>query len=325
MKRYQLTGFAAVLACALVLPFAAGHAQGFPNREIKVISGYAAGTGGDIMVRFFAEQIRPFIGDKAVIVENKPGALSSIGAEAVARARPDGHTLFITGAVPLTANKFLLKKIGYDPVTDFSMISTLLWQPVVLIVPPTSPAKTVAELTALLKAKQGKASYGGVSTSSIATAEIYKSLVGLDVLQVPYKQTSPALSDMQDGSLDFIFGDPLAVLPLHRSGKVRALAVTTPQRSSTAPELPTMVEAGVPGYEWTSWWAAAAPPGTPREIVNTLNGWFTDMLKKESVKTFLFTNGAEPFPGTPESAKQRQIADITRWQTLFKQLNIEPQ
>jgi tripartite-type tricarboxylate transporter receptor subunit TctC len=317
-------GFCLVLSALALLAAAPTAAQSFPSREIHVVCGFPAGSGADVFVRFFAEQIKPFT-DKPVIVENKPGALSSIGAEYVARSRPDGHTIFITGAVPLTANLFLLKKLNYDPVKDFSPVSMLLWQPVVLMVNPKLPVKSVAELTTYLKVKGMKATYGGVSASSIGTAEIYKSMTGVTAVQVPYKEAIPALNEMLEGSLDFIFGDPVVAMENYRSGRVRVLAVSTRQRVATAPEIPTMIEAGIPDYEWTSWWAAMLPAGVPPDTVATLNGWFRQILAKAEVKAFLNQFAAEPFPSTPAELTQRQVADIERWRTLFKSMNIEPQ
>jgi tripartite-type tricarboxylate transporter receptor subunit TctC len=313
----------AILVLAAMLPLAAS-AQDYPTRDIRVICGFPAGSGADVFVRFFADQMKSFT-DKPVIVENKPGALSVIGAEYVARAKPDGYTVFLTGATPITSGIYLFRKLNYDPVRDFQPITTMLWQPVILTVSHKSPVNNVRDLISLVRAKGDKSTYGGPATSSIATAEIFKSMTNLVSLQVSYKDSAPAVLDMNDGTLDFMFLDPVSAMENYRSGRVKAIAVTTPQRVSSAPEIPTMAESGVPGYDWTSWWAALVPAGTPQPIVNTLNGWFKELLARPVTKDFLGKFAAEPWYGSPEQARAKQLDEIEKWKEIARIAKFEPQ
>ncbi len=316
----------ATLSLAGLLVLSTAHAQSdYPNRDIRIICGFPAGSGADVFVRFFVEHMKPF-SSKPLIVDNKPGALSVIAAEHVARSKPDGYTLFLTGATPITSSVYLFRQLKYDPIKDFTPISTLLWQPVILTVSSKSSITSVKDLIAHLRAKGDKATYGGTSTSSVANAEIFKSRLGLDqVVQVAYKESQQAIADMYDGSLDFIFADTVAAMESSRSGRTRSIAVTTPQRVSSLPDLPTLHESGLEGYDWTSWWAVLAPAGTPPEIVATVNGWVNQMMVKPEVKAFLNQFGADPMPGNPESTRKRQVEEIERWKEIVRIAKIEPQ
>jgi tripartite-type tricarboxylate transporter receptor subunit TctC len=300
------------------------RAQEYPSREIKIVCGYPAGSGADVLTRYFAEQVRIASG-KTVIVENKAGALSAIAAEYVARAKPDGYTLFISGGAAYTANTYLLAKMSYDPVKDFTPIAPLLIQPFVLIVDGKRPFKSVMELTTYLKEKGDRAFYAAPSSLPIANAEMYKNATGVKAVQIPYKTSAQALTEMLDGTVDLYFADPVQAKEQINSGKFRALAVTMPRRARAFPDLPTMAEAGVPGVEVTSWWAMFGPANMPNDVTQKLNGWVTKALATDEVKTFLNNVGAEPFPGSPDFLAQHVKKEIALWADIQKVAKFEPQ
>ena len=224
-----------------------GQAQDYPSKEIHLYVGFPAGTGADTLVRYIANKLRAKAG-RPIIVENKVGMGGAIAAEAVARAKPDGYTLLLTGTNTHAIAPFMFKNLAYDPVKDFTPITTIQKLAFVLAVTPQTPVNSVAELTAYLRKKE-KTSYGSAATTSLAAGELYKTHIKLDVLRVDYKGTPEAVADLHTGLIDFIFVDAGYGLALAREGRLRVLAVTSGTRIAAAPEVPTMSESGLPGFD----------------------------------------------------------------------------
>ncbi len=326
MTMMKMTRRAALGALAAVPLSLGAHAQqDWPAREIHIVCAYAAGTGADVTVRYYANEIQKLSG-RTVVIDNKPGAFGNIGAEFTARAKPDGYTLLITPAAASHAmNVHAFKSLPYDPVKDFAPVALLSEQAFVLIVNPAINVNSVAELTAYVKAKQGKSSYGAPNVSALLSSEMYKQIAGFESQTVRYQATPQAQTDMLGGHLDFIFGDSVFAIEQAKAGRVKALAITLSKRSAASPELPTMAEAGVTGFEFAGWWSAYFPANTPKPIVDKMSTWLQDIVKREETKKFLLGFGNEPAPGGPEKLASFQKEYTDRMGRIFKAAKIEPQ
>jgi tripartite-type tricarboxylate transporter receptor subunit TctC len=301
------------------------QAQDYPAKSITVVNGYAAGAGPDVPIRYFAEKLRELSG-KPVIVENRPGALTNIAAEAVARAKPDGYTVFITaGNSTMAANPYLFRKLPYDPQKDFTPVTTLYQTAFVLVVNSKMPVKSLAELTAYLKQKKDRASYGYSGSLGLATAELYKSMAGLDTPGISYKSLQQSIPDVLSGALDFIFQDAAVIREQTRAGQFRALAVTPQRRTAVMPDVPTMSEAGFPGYDLSGWFAAYLPANAPAAIVERLSGLLNQIVANDETNKFLTGNGLDPMPGSPQKLAQFQSAELEKWGRILKAARVEPQ
>ncbi len=304
------------------------HAQTWPDkdREFRVICGFPAGSGADIVVRYYANKLAAVSGQK-VIVENKAGMISALAAETVARAKPDGYTIFINPANSShAANLFLFKKLPYDPIKDFTPVTTLHSLFFVLTVDPDSPYKSVKELTDGLKKKGDQVSYATTSPTSLVSAELYKSGSGFKALGIPYKNYPESFPEMRLGKIDFQFIDSGFAAELLRSGKLRGLAITAGQRSSLMPDLPTMIEAaGIPEYDIRGWFAVFLPAKVPQPVVDKLEGWFNQIVTMDDTKRFLANVGSEPMPGSAKSLAELLPKEIKKWEKLIKLAKIEPQ
>jgi tripartite-type tricarboxylate transporter receptor subunit TctC len=299
-------------------------AQTYPTRTISIVLGYPPGGGVDIPARFIAARLASLSG-QTVIVLNKAGANGNIAAQEVARAAPDGYTLMWAPSSVYSANMFLYKKLNYDARKDFTLISPGSQYGFVLAVNPKSPARTVAELTDLLKKKGDKAQYGSGSSTSMAVAELYKSMTGLETLNVPYKTMQDTARELGNGVLDFMFIDAPFGMGQLAGGQIRALAVTLPQRMPFAAEIPTMDEAGVKGYELTGWMALAAPAKTPPDIVAKLRGWMKQIVEEPETAKFLETAASVPFYLPPDKIDAYWDAQIDKWRKLIDLAKIEAQ
>jgi tripartite-type tricarboxylate transporter receptor subunit TctC len=298
-------------------------AQSYPGtRPVTLSLGFAAGGGADILARYYAEKLAPALGS-TVIVENKAGANGNIAAQGVAKAKNDGYTLLFAPSAGLAGGTYLYKNLGYEPRKDFDLVAPLCDLPFFLAVGPDSPAKSVADLTALLKSK-ADSSYGTANTTSKAATELYKSLAGITSVEVPYRSTVNAIPELGNGTLDFMFLDGAFGLGQADAGKIRLLGVTSKTRFDSAPQVPTMQESGV-NFGFTVWWMVAAPAGTPAPIVNQLNRAFNSISTTAETKTFLLRNGSLPMTGSPADSKQRLIDDTAQWGLIAKLGNIEPQ
>jgi tripartite-type tricarboxylate transporter receptor subunit TctC len=323
MKHCRLGLLAALL---LILPIGAlAQAWPEPGRELKVFVGFPPGSGADTNVRFFATKLAAISGHP-VIVENRPGMLTSLAADAVAKAAPNGYTILFTGVSSSHgANTVLFKKLPYDPVKDFTPVTTLFQGNFILMVNAGSPHRSVAELTAALRAAGSKASYGYGSPTALAASEMYRIRTGLQTVGIPYKTSVASMPEMYSGALDFQFIDGTFGSAQIRAGKLRALAIATGERSSLL-DVPTMKEAaGIPDFDISPWWAAFLPARTPQPVVARLEGWLNQITAMEETRKFLAGNVAEPSPGNTKMLIGRLEREMRKWAELAKVVKFEPE
>jgi len=300
----------------------------YPNRAIKMIVPYPAGGTTDLLGRLIADQFKNGLNNgvaATVIVENKPGAGTTLGADQVAKSEPDGYTLLMATSTTLAINKTLYKKLPYDPVKDFAAISLMASVPFALIVNPSIPAKTLAEFIAYAKAHPGLA-YGSAGNGSPQHlgAELLKTQAGIDVRHVPYRGSVPAMLDVIANHISFMIVDLEPALPQIREGKVRVLGVTTPKRVAVAPDIPTMAESGLPDYQLVAWQGLVAPAGTPREVVDALAAQMAKMLADPATSGRFATLAIEPLPGsTPDSFASYIKTEVDRWAMIVKSSGAE--
>ena len=311
-----LRGLAALL---LIWSSACACAADYPTRAIHLIVPFAPGGGNDTVARLVSDGVTAELG-QPVVVENRPGAGGVVGAEAVARAPADGYTLFLGGVGSHAINPNLHAHLSYDPIRDFAPITLVASAPLVLVVHPSVPAKSVRELVALAKAQPGHLNYAsnGNGSSSHLAAVMFDSMTGADMVHVPYKGLSPALTDLLSGQVQLMFSSVVAILPHVKAGKLRALAVSSPARMALLPDLPTIAESGVPGYESSSWYGILAPAGTPPEVVKRLNAALVKVIAQPAFRDALAREGAEPVGNSPEAfgafikAEKERLGDVIR-------------
>jgi tripartite-type tricarboxylate transporter receptor subunit TctC len=322
--RHGIRWLAAAAVAAGLTSAASAQTSTYPNRTITLVLPFAAGSGTDVTTRIISQQLGVALG-VPIVIENKPGANGSIAATYVARAVPDGYTLFVTTNTSHSANPFLLKTMTYDPVKDFTAIARTGDLPFMLVVNNDVKAKTVAELVAYGKANPGKLTYASGSSSAIVSGATFARNAGIEMLHVPYKSSPPAMNDVIGGRIDMMFTDVPSGLP-HVTGKaLRALAVTTTKRSPLVPELPTMQEAGVPDFNITSWQAYFGPAGLPKEIVTRLNSEIRKIVEKPEMKAKLAELGMDAFSGTPEELDTFVKEQLVLWEKLITNAKIEKQ
>jgi tripartite-type tricarboxylate transporter receptor subunit TctC len=300
------------------------YGQDYPSQDIRFVCGFPAGSGADVLVRYFGEKVRPLAG-RTIIVENKVGAAGNIAAVYTARSKPDGHTIYVHAASAIAANMHLFKAPPIDAAKDLQIAAGVNKQPFMVVVPASSPYKTVAELTEAMRKKGDKASYAQSNTSGKVMGELYKQATGVQAVEVPYRTANDSLNDFASGRIDYGMMDPVFALSQARAGRLRMLAVSTPQRMQAVPDLPTMAEAGVPGVELLTWFSAIVPAATPRSIVDKINKWFNEVLATEETKTFLNNFGGDPFITTPDDAQALFRQGVRDWERYVKAANIEPQ
>jgi len=307
-----------------VLALAAGLAQSqqYPTKPVRIIAPFAPGGGTDFIARLIAQKLTERLGPQ-VIVENKPGAGGNLGAEFAVKSAPDGYTLLLV-AGSYTVNPSLYK-LSFDPVNDITPIVQLSQGPFVVAVHPSVPANNLKELIELARRQPDKLSYASAGSGSIThlASELFLDMAKVKIVHIPYKGTGPALNDTIAGSTQLIFGSVSTTLQFIKSGRLRGLAVTTPRRISALPDLPTVAEAGVPGYEVVLWHGLVAPKGVPRPIVDRLNREANEVLKAKDMGDLLATDGVAPAGGTPEQFRAVIKADIERWRGVVKQANIK--
>ncbi len=297
----------------------AGAAQDYPTKPVRIVVPYAAGGGTDALARFLSHGLEQRLG-QPFIIENRPGQGTATGGAYVARAAADGYTLLAATSSTLAFNPTVYKKLPYDPLTDFSPISLVAAVPFVLVVNPSLPVKTVADLVVLAKSKPGELSYasGGTGAAHHIYMELLKSMTGIDVKHIPYRGGGPALGDVVAGHVPMMFGDVGQVTGLVREGRVRALGVTLGKRVETLPDVPTMVEAGLEGYEANSWQSIVAPAQLPRPIVGALNKALTGFLAEPATKEHFLKLGMQPLSSTPEAFADYLRAEIVKWAPVIK-------
>ncbi len=302
------------------------HAQGsYPSKPVRLVAPSSAGGGSDIVARSLAPKLSERLGQQ-VIVENRPGAGTVIGSDYVAKAPADGYTLLL-GIATLAINPALLKKMPYDAVRDLAPITKVASSPNVLVLHPSVPVRSVKELIGFVRARPGQLSFAsaGVGTNPHMAMELFLSMTKLKMVHVPYKGSAPAITDLVGGHVAAMAATALTGIPQIRSGRLRGLAVSSAKRSPSAPELPTVAEAGVPGYEATQWYGVLAPAGTPPEIIKRLNTELVQILQLADVKSRFAADGAEPVGDSPEQFGQYIRSELTKWAKVARDAGIQPE
>jgi tripartite-type tricarboxylate transporter receptor subunit TctC len=323
-----MTGYRAAVAGSLALLGAwlglgsAASAQSYPSRQISVVVPFPAGSATDGVARRLADSIKEATG-ATVIVENKPGADGNLAALAVLRAEPDGYTVFVTGNSTHAANVNLFNTMPYDPKADFAAVGGIMTIPMMLTVKPEFPAKTVNEFIAVAKAREKPLSFASGNTSSRGSAELFRSRAGITLQHVPYRGMPQGITDVLAGQIDLIFADTSSGMGAVRDGGLRAIAVTSPKRVASLPDVPTIAESGLPGYEFAAWVGVFVRTKTPREIVTKLNELVTAFVNNPATTSYLTTIGATPFPSTPEQLAAFAEADTKRWAEIVDVAKME--
>jgi tripartite-type tricarboxylate transporter receptor subunit TctC len=315
---------ATFLACTLCIVAALAHAQQYPTKPITLLVGYPPGGSVDATARVVAERLSQML-KQPVVVANHPGATGNIAAEQLAKAAPDGYTLYVGTSINAVSVS-LFKSLPYDPVKDFAPISRLVESPSILVVSPAVPARNVKELVALAKASPGKLTYAttGPGSSPHLCAELFSTLAGIKMLHVPYKGGGETMQDLISGRVDLTFSNPTSIMQLVESGRIRALAATTAKRFSQMPELPTMIDAGYPDFDLSAWYALYAPSGTPPGIIALLNADLAKILAMPDVKELLAKQGLEASPSTPEALGDELKSDIAKYAKLLRDADVQP-
>jgi len=307
---------AAGTAAALLAP---GQAQDYPSRPITLVVPYAAGGGNDVMARIVADKMSKSLGQQ-VVVENRPGAGGSTATRAVAKSAPDGYTLVIGGTGTLAVNPTLYPDVGYDPRKDFAPIGLIGTSALVVLVHPSLPARSIRELIDLAKKEPGKLNYAsaGVGSGIHLGTVLFEQMAGVKLTHVPYRGTGPALTDLIGGHVAIYFSSLPSAVGIAKDGKVRALAVTGSQRSDVFPDLPTVAEAALPGYESVLHYGIVAPTGTPRPIIAKLSAALRDAVNAPDTKERMAKDGTEPLPSTPEEYAADIDREETKWSAIVK-------
>jgi tripartite-type tricarboxylate transporter receptor subunit TctC len=315
-----------LIAIALAASPHAALAQAWPAKPVRIVVPFPPGGGTDIGTRVLAQKLQEAWG-QAVVVENKPGAAGIVGTELTAKSAPDGYTFMMGNIGTHAINVSLYKQLSYDPVKDFAPVSMVADLPLLLLVHPSVPAKSVQELIALARSQPGKLNFSssGAGGSMHVAAELFKSMAGVDMVHIPYKGGAPAVADLISGQVPLSFATVLETIQFVKAGKVRALAVTNNRRSVALPDLPTISEAGLPGYQSISWLALFAPAGTPKEIVNKASAETVRILKLPDVRERLLAQGAEPIGSTPEQLAAILAQDIAKYARVIKESGYKPE
>jgi tripartite-type tricarboxylate transporter receptor subunit TctC len=326
MKRTRRQVCAAIAVGAIALaPLFAVAQSNYPNRSIRMVVPFAPGGGTDIVGRLLAESLSTALG-ATVVVDNRPGGGSTLGTAIVAKATPDGYTLLLN-TLDLAVSPALFKKLPYDPLRDFAPVSLVAEQPNLMVVHSSLPAKTVKEFVAHAQAHPGKLTYGssGVGTATHLATELLLTSVQRSMIHVPYKGIGPALTAMLANETTMLISTFASALPHVKSGRLRALGVTALGRSSLLPDVPTVAEAGVPGYEFTVWYALTVPAGTPRAIVDRLNKQTVAQLNIASVQQRFDAQGLSVTPSTPAQYADKLKSEMTKWATAARIAKIQPE
>ena len=307
----------ALLATPLLMLTHTAHAQ-YPDRTVRLIVPYAPGGGTDLTGRLASLRLTEALG-KQFIVDNRPGSGGNIGTELVARATPDGYTLLIA-SLSNSVNVSLFPKLPINPVTNFDPVSLLVTVPMMVVVHPSLPVKSIADLIALAKAKPGQLNFssGGMGTANHVAGELFQYLAQVKFVHVPYKGGAPALSDVIAGQIHLIFGTMTMTRDFAKSGRLRALATTGATRSAGAPELPTVTEAGLKGYEMVAWYGMLAPVGTPKPVVSKLSEELARIVRIPEVRSALLAQGSEPAGSTPDEYAKFLRVEIDKWAKIAK-------
>jgi tripartite-type tricarboxylate transporter receptor subunit TctC len=310
---------AALVAVAASAAPVTATAQAYPTKPITIVVPFAAGGTTDILARVIGQALHKELG-QSVIVDNRAGAGGNIGGALAAKAQPDGHTLFMGTVGTHAINQSLYKKMPFDPIKDFAPLTRVAMVPNLLVANPAKPYKSVKELVAYAKANPGRVNFGssGSGSSIHLSGELFNALAKVDMVHVPYKGSAPAVSDLLGGQIDIMFDNMPSAIQHVRAGKLRALAVTTAKRSPELPDVPTIAEAGVPGYEATSWFGMFAPAATPAPVVAKLHAALVKVLADPEVKKKLAEQGAEPYSEKPEQFGEFIRKETAKWSKVVK-------
>jgi tripartite-type tricarboxylate transporter receptor subunit TctC len=319
----RTAGWLLVAACSLLSPGAFAQSGAYPAKPIRVIVPSPPGDGSDLMARAIGDKLTQALG-QPVVVDNRPGAGGRVGTEAAAKAGADGYTLIMGNAGSHGINAALYRDLPYDIERDFAPVTQVMRAPNVLVISPGLPAKDLKEFIALLKANPGKYSYGsgGNGSSAHFSAEMFKTMAGVDIVHVPYKGATPALTDVIAGQVVMFMGNLPPAMGHIKAGRVRALAVTTAQRSDLVPDLPTVAESGLPGFETVEWFGLFAPAGTPREIIQRVRDEVARIVQQPEIVERIRALGGEPVGNSPEAFAAIVRADIAKWKQVAKAANI---
>lgn len=320
MWRYHTACLAVILA---MVSFAAS-AQNYPTKPIRLIVPYPPGGPTDLVGRSIGQKLTEAWG-QPVVVENRAGAASAVGTEVAARSPADGYNLLLGTSAGFCISPALGRKLPYDPERDFAPITMLVINPQILVVHPSLPVHSVKMLVALAKSRPGQINYASVGNASPQHLgmEMLKSMTGIDMVHVPYKGTAPAITDILAGNVSLMFNSMPSVLPQAKAGKLRGIAVSSARRSAAAPDIPTVAEAGIPGFEYVTWYGLFAPAGTPRDIVGRLNAQVVKILSEPELAKRFASQGAEPLGNTPEQLAQYRRSEFERWRKLITEMNLK--
>jgi tripartite-type tricarboxylate transporter receptor subunit TctC len=319
----RLSRLVAVVALALA-SMQPAHAQSYPDKPIRIVIPFPAGGGPDLVARLIAPKLTEALG-QPIVFDYRVGANGTIGNEFVARSAPDGYTLLMGAAGALTVAPHVYAKVQFDTFKDFEPIALVGTSPYIVALHPSVPASSVAELTAYAKANPGKLNYGSSGTGGLPhlAGELYERLAGVDLVHVPYKGIAPAITDLVGGQVQLLFGDVGLVLPHVKAGNLKAIAVTSKQRATPLPDVPTMIEAGVPGYQMGTWWGLLAPAGTPRPIIARLSAEVRKALSLPEIQNAFKARSLEYELTTPEQFAARIRDEYDTWGRIVKEANIK--
>jgi len=309
---------------ALLASVAAAHAQNYPSKPTRIVVGFTAGGPSDIVARIVAQQLTERMG-QSFIVENRVGATGTIGAEIVAKAPPDGYALYLASQTTHAVAPYMYAKIGYDPLKDFATVVRVVHNPLLMVVNPTFPVKSIKELIALAKARPGQINFatGGIGSSPHMSMELFKSTTKIDMVPIHYKGDGAAIIDVVGGQVPMLTSSMSALMPYVKSGKMRGIAVTGLKRSTVAPEFPTIAESGLPGFEVITWFGILAPAATSKDIVNRLNSEIVAAVQLPNVREQLTKMGFEIVPNTPEQYAAFLRDENVKWGKVVKDLGLK--
>jgi len=300
-----------------------GSGQAYPVKPVRVLVGFPPGAGVDITTRLIMPRLAEALGQQ-FIVDNRPGAAGNIAAELAAKTPPDGYSL-LSASAPIVMSQTLYKKLSFNLERDFEPIGLMASAPFILVVHPSLPARSVREFVALAKSRPGQLAFASTGSGSTPhlSMEMLKAQAGINLVHIPYKGTPQAVVDLLSGQVQAMFANTLSVLPQVKSGRLRALAISSAKRSAAVPELPTVAESGMPGYESGTWFGLFAPAGTPREIVNRLNGEIVRIMATADMKARLLDQGADAVTGTPEQFRAFVKNELAKWGKVVKTVGIK--
>jgi tripartite-type tricarboxylate transporter receptor subunit TctC len=317
--------FFAALAAVAVLAAPAAHAQGYPAKPIRIVVPYATGGGPDILARLVAQEAAGSLGP--MIVENRPGAGGNVGSDFVAKSPPDGYTLLMTTTATHAINPALYPNIPYDSLKDFTPISLVAYTPLMLVVANDVPAKNLQELLAYARANPDRLSFAsaGAGTMQHISAELFGAQAGIKLVHVPYKGSGQVMPDLISGRVSMMFNSLPALLPMVKDGKLRAIGVTTAKRTPAAPDVPTLDEAGLAGFEASAWYAVYGPAGLPRDIVQRLNAEVVKIVTSQKVLDRYATLGLDAATSSPDALGALTSRDLAKWTRVIKERGIKPE